>query len=155
MKPGPFVRLWMPVFFWMMFVFTASTDVMSAEHTSRFLEPILRWFAPEISAATLLALQFFIRKMAHLTEYAVLGALLWRALRGSFSATRNGLLATVAFLVAAVFAASDEFHQSFIPSRTASPRDVMIDICGVIVGLLIYRTICPQSSTIIPSQTTR
>jgi VanZ family protein len=40
-------------------------------------------------------------------------------------------------MVSALFAASDEFHQSFIPSRTASSKDVMIDICGTLVGLFI------------------
>jgi VanZ family protein len=43
----------------------------------------------------------------------------------------------LAWLAAAIFAVTDEFHQSFVPSRTASPIDVMIDICGAMIGLAI------------------
>jgi VanZ family protein len=47
------------------------------------------------------------------------------------------LLFLVAALASAIFAASDEFHQAFVPSRTASLNDVMIDICGALIGLAI------------------
>jgi VanZ family protein len=47
------------------------------------------------------------------------------------------ILFSLAWLAAAIFAVTDEFHQSFVPSRTASPIDVMIDICGAMIGLAI------------------
>ena len=47
------------------------------------------------------------------------------------------ILFLIAALACAIFAASDEFHQSFVPSRTSSPTDVMIDVCGALVGLAI------------------
>jgi len=50
---------------------------------------------------------------------------------------KMSLLFLVAALASAIFAASDEFHQSFVPSRTGSPNDVMIDICGALAGLAI------------------
>ena len=136
-KGRNFVRYWVPVIVWMLVIFTASTDLMSAEHTSRFIGPFLRWLVPEISAATLLAVQFFVRKAAHVTEYAILAALLLRALRADEG---KGLpLAVGATLaVAAIYAALDEYHQSFVASRTASPGDVMIDICGAATGLAAY-----------------
>lgn len=128
----------MPAILWMTIIFLGSTDMLSAEHTSRFLVPFLRWLDPQISFATLNAIQFGIRKLGHLTEYAVLAMLLWRALR---SGTRWQMKISILFLVAAlacaIFAASDEFHQSFVPSRTPSPRDVMIDICGAFLGLAV------------------
>jgi hypothetical protein len=121
----------------MMVIFTASTDLMSAEHTSRFIGPFLRWLIPEISAAGVLAVQLFVRKAAHVTEYAILAALLLRALQGGEA--RQVLRSVVAaLLLAAIYAALDEFHQSFVVSRTASPIDVMIDICGAIFGLTVY-----------------
>ena len=49
---------------------------------------------------------------------------------------KMSILFLVAALASAIFAASDEFHQSFVPSRTASPNDVIIDICGALIGLL-------------------
>ena len=122
---------------WLGVIFLGSTDMLSAEHTSRFLVPFLSWIDPQISFATLNAIQLGIRKLGHLTEYAILAMLLWRALRRG---TRWQMKMSISFLVAAlasaIFAASDEFHQSFVPSRTASPTDVMIDICGALVGLL-------------------
>jgi VanZ family protein len=128
----------MPAILWMTIIFLGSTDMLSAEHTSRFLVPFLRWLDPQISFATLNAIQFGIRKLGHLTEYAILAMLLWRALRsGTRWQMKMSILVLVAALACAIFAASDEFHQSFVPSRTPSPRDVMIDICGAFLGLAV------------------
>ena len=138
MRVRRFVRYWMPAILWMAVIFLGSTDMLSAEHTSRFLVPFLRWIDPQISLAALNMTEILIRKLGHLTEYAILAALLWRALRGG---TRWQMKMSILFLAAwgacAIFAASDEFHQSFVPSRTASPHDVIIDICGALVGLAI------------------
>jgi VanZ family protein len=128
----------MPAIVWMAIIFLGSTDMLSAEHTSRFLVPFLRWFDPQISLAALDQIQFAIRKLGHLTEYAILAMLLWRALRGGIRwQMKMSILFLVAVLASAIFAASDEFHQSFVPSRTGSPNDVMIDICGALAGLAI------------------
>ena len=138
MKAPRFVRYWMPAIVWMALIFLGSTDMLSAEHTSRFLVPFLRWIDPQISFATLNAIQFEIRKLGHLTEYAILAMLLWRALRsGTGWQMKMSILFLIAALACAIFAASDEFHQSFVPSRTSSSVDVMIDICGALVGLEI------------------
>jgi VanZ family protein len=138
MKARRFVRYWMPVIVWMALIFLGSTDILSAEHTSRFLVPFLRWLDPQISPATLAQLQFAIRKLGHLTEYAILAILLWHALRGGTRwQAKMSVLFFIAWVASAVFAASDEFHQSFVPSRTASPNDIMIDICGAAIGLAI------------------
>src|SRR5216683_732350 len=137
MRLRQFVRYWMPVIVWMALIFLGSTDMLSAEHTSRFLVPLLRWLDPQISLAALATIQFGIRKLGHLTEYSVLAMLLWRALCSSTRwQMKMSILLLVAALASAIFAASDEFHQSFVPSRTASPTDVMIDICGALIGLL-------------------
>src|SRR6476469_7571457 len=79
MSPRRFVSTWMPVLAWMIVIFAASTDLGSAEHTSRFLIPFLHWLDPQISLATVIRIQLWIRKVAHLTEYAVLAMLLLRA----------------------------------------------------------------------------
>lgn len=137
MKVSHLVRDWVPALAWMLLMFIGSTDMLSAEHTSRFLVPFLHWFNPQISMATIVSIHFALRKIAHFMEYAVLAGLLWRGLRGSFSAASKMALAFSAFLVAATFAASDEYHQSFVPSRTASARDVMIDCVGAFVTVLL------------------
>ena len=136
-KLRSFLKYWLPLLIWLGVIFIGSTGVLSAEQTSRFLIPFLRWLYPQISIATILSIHLALRKLGHLIEYGILAVLLWRALRGTLTSTRNLAIASLVFMVSAVFAASDEFHQSFIPSRTASSNDVMIDICGAVVGLTI------------------
>lgn len=81
---------------------------------------------------------FGIRKFAHVCEYAILALLLWRALRSAPTLrTRGAILFGLVLLGCALFAASDEFHQSFVKSRTPSVRDVFLDISGAVVGLLM------------------
>ena len=131
-----FLKAWLPVFLWLIFIFISSTDLMSAEHTSRFIGPFLRWFAPDISDATVTSVQLVIRKCAHFAEYAILAALLCRALRPYLDRTLAGVLALI---IAAGCAALDEYHQSFVASRTASPWDVLIDCIGVLAGIALFR----------------
>ena len=138
MKAPRIVKYWMPVIVWMALIFLGSTDILSAEHTSRFLVPFLRWIDPHISWAALTAIQTVIRKLAHVTEYAILATLLWRAMRsGAPGQMKMSILFVLVWIGCALLAATDEFHQSFVPSRTASGNDVMIDICGALIGLTI------------------
>jgi VanZ family protein len=128
-----FLKFWLPVLAWIIFIFVGSTELLSAEHTSRFIGPFLRWFAPHISTATIASIQLVVRKGAHLTEYAILAALLCRAMR--FSSQRwFGALG-----ISAIYAALDEFHQSFVTSRTGTPWDVLVDCIGAMIGLMFYR----------------
>ena len=122
----------------MALIFLGSTDVLSAEHTSRFLVPLLRWIDPQITWATLNFVQMLIRKVGHVTEYAILAILLWRAIRlGTAWSSKRWILLLAIWIGCAFFAATDEFHQSFVPSRTSSFHDMMIDICGALIGLTI------------------
>ena len=111
----------------MAIIFLGSTDMLSAEHTSRFLVPFLRWLDPQMSLAVLNAIQVGIRKLGHLTEYAILAMLFWRALRGATRwQTKMSMLFLIASIGCAIFAASDEFHQSFVPSRTSSRNSGLV-----------------------------
>ena len=121
------------------FIFSASTAGMSFGHTSRFLAPILQWLSPDMSPETLHRLVAIIRKMAHVFEYAVLGILVWWALRRpKWRDPRpwSWRQSMGAFAVASVYAATDEFHQAFVPSRGASPLDVGLDMIGAAAGIL-------------------
>jgi VanZ family protein len=147
MSTRVFVSKWVPVIAWMVLIFAGSTDAFSAEHTSRFLVPFLRWLDPHISFTTIASVHVVLRKLGHFTEYAVLAALMWRALRGTLRSTRlraasarqasTFWIGAITFAVSALFAASDEFHQSFVATRTGSENDVVIDICGVMVAIAI------------------
>lgn len=120
-------------------MFTASTDLLSTEHTSRFLVPFLRWLKPDISGTTIAQIHFLIRKAAHLTEYAILAVLLWRGFRFRRINVRGSLWpkGAIALAIAVIFAATDEYHQAFVPTRGSSGGDVMIDGCGAIAGIMI------------------
>lgn len=142
-----FLKYWLLLLVWLGIMFIGSTDVMSAEHTSRFLIPFLRLLKPDISPEALAEIHFFTRKLAHVSEYAILAMLSWRALRGGTSLRMRMSILRVAILTAcAIFAAGDEFHQSFIASRTSAAGDVMIDICGALLGLMICRAFAARRS---------
>ena len=133
-----FLKYWLPLLTWLCVIFVGSTDLMSAEQTSRFLVPFLRWLKPDISTGALAQVHFFVRKLGHISEYAILAILLWRALRsGTNLRIKMSLLFVAAWILCGVFAATDEFHQSFVSSRTASPIDVMTDVCGALIGLAV------------------
>ena len=133
------LKAWLPVALWLALMFFGSTDLMSAEHTSRFLIPFLRWLDPNISWVTIAHVHLFLRKAAHVTEYAILTGLLFRASRGLIDDFWRR--AAVAFVPAMIFAAADEFHQTFVPSRTGSAYDVLVDYSGAFLGILICRII--------------
>ncbi len=125
---------------WMTFVFCMSTDVASSAHTGRILETILHWIDPTISSRAFERVHFVVRKMGHITEYAVLALLTLRALRilrPAPGARWSWPLAFLALGMSAAYGATDEFHQMFVPSRGPSVHDVLIDACGAAVGLTL------------------
>src|SRR5712691_7353535 len=72
---------WLPPVAWMAVTFWVSTDSGSGEHTSRILLPLLRWLLPWATPEALDAAHLLLRKSAHVTEYAILAALWFRAFR--------------------------------------------------------------------------
>lgn len=133
-----FARYWLPLLIWMGVIFSGSADAQSTQRTSRFLEPFLRRFWPDISVENVEAVRWCVRKTAHLTEYAILAWLWWRALRRPVrhdARPWSWRVAGLALLAVALYAATDEWHQSFVPNRTGAVRDVMIDTAGGLFGL--------------------
>jgi VanZ family protein len=109
MVSGTAVRAWGPVVLWAAVIFAFSS-------------------IPSLGTG-LGTWDLVLRKIAHLTEYAILGALLVRALRHP----------KIAILVGALYATSDEFHQHFVRGRHAACYDVVIDTVGVTIGVLAWR----------------
>jgi hypothetical protein len=133
-----FLKYWLPLFIWLVVIYVGSTSVMSAEHTSRYIVPFLLWLKPGMSPKTIWIILVVARKCAHVIEYTVLALLLWRALRTVPTLHTKSLIVFGAVLLGcALFAASDEFHQTFVKSRTPSVRDVFLDVGGALLGLLI------------------
>ena len=129
-----FIKKWLPVLLWAAVIFFFSTEHFSAPQSSRILGPLLQWLFPDIAPEQVSSIQFALRKFGHWLEYFILAALLYRALvdesRGKHSV--RPAARTMAFVL--VWAATDEFHQSWVPSRTASIVDVMIDGFGGLFG---------------------
>jgi VanZ family protein len=133
-----FLKYWLPLLIWGSVIFVGSTNLMSAQHTSRFMVPFLLWLKPGMSPQKIWVILVAVRKCAHVIEYSILALLLWRALRNTPVIGAKMLMVFGAVMLGcALFAASDEFHQTFVKSRTPSVRDVLLDIAGVILGLLV------------------
>ena len=129
-------RAWWPAMLWAAIIFTASTDTFSSSNTGSIIEPILRWLHPSFTHHQLEFIHHVIRKLAHLTEYFIFFLFLYRGLRGE----RRGWYWPAAFgawFLATCYASLDEIHQSFVASRTASPRDSLLDSFGAATALLI------------------
>jgi len=127
---------WLPLVLWMTVIFGASSSFGRPESTSRFVRPILLWLNPRMSEETINKVHYAVRKTAHFVEYSMLGLLLWRAVYYDPAlASWRSRSFFLALLLAALYAASDEFHQSFVPGRDASVRDVTLDTCGAGFGL--------------------
>ena len=129
---GRFLSRYLPLVAWLAFISYASSDEFSAENTSRIIGPLILWLFPRTTPETLAVIHFITRKVAHFTEYAILGFLAARAFRAS---TQRWFLVSVCLVV--VYALIDEYHQSFVPSRTASVFDSLIDIAGGLTALVI------------------
>ncbi len=97
--------------------------------------------------------EFLLRKLAHLAEYAILGALLLLLLYAVFRRGRWLTPAAVAFVF--LFAVTDEIHQSFVEGRTPLPEDVLLDTLGACIGaLLVLMALRPRMriATPLPQQ---
>jgi VanZ family protein len=119
-----------PLAGWIALIFFFSTTAASASKTSLIIEPILRFLFSSASAETIERYHFFIRKCAHFTEYALLAFWAVRAWASStYRILTNNRYVLAIFLVLIV-ASLDEFNQSFEPSRTSTPWDVLRDCIG-------------------------
>ncbi len=135
---------WLPVLVWMCVIFSASSDPASLPRSSRIIGPLVRWLFPALSDESVHGIVVGVRKCAHLGEYAVLALLLWRALRKRptpGTPSWQWSAAAIALTLVALYAASDELHQVFVPSREGSLWDVLLDTLGGAVGLLLLLAI--------------
>jgi VanZ family protein len=132
------VSRYAPLIIWMLLIFLASTGELSASNTSRILRPLLIWLFPDISEEALARAHFFVRKAAHFTEYGVLALLAARAFVTSSRGVLRRAWFFTAFLVIILYSLSDEFHQSFVASRTGSIYDSFIDMAGGLTALVLY-----------------
>ena len=125
---------WSLVFMWMalIFYFSHQAGSESSSLSGGITEFLLQPF--HLTSDQMSSFHTFIRKTAHFTVYFILGLLLFHAIQVSTAMKRTSL----AFSIAILYAASDEFHQTFIPGRSGELRDVAIDSVGSLTGILTY-----------------
>ena len=134
-----FLWRYIPLVGWLVFISFASSDSFNAGNTSRIIGPLILWLFPNTSPDTLAIVHFVTRKIAHFSEYAILGFLAARAFRTSPRPAISARWFVICLTLIVVYALMDEYHQTFVPSRTPSIWDSFIDMAGGLVALLIVR----------------
>ena len=119
-----------PFIIWIFVVLGLGSGIGSMKETSRIIRPLLEFLFPHASPETLTYYHGIIRKLAHLTEYAVLAFLAIRALSATTVPKFKEYRFAIAVLIVLAVASLDEFHQSFEAARTSTPWDVTLDVIG-------------------------
>jgi VanZ family protein len=141
---------WLPVVFWVSIIAFESTNLLSSANTGSILYKVLKAIFGPIRQHDFDLIHFVLRKLGHFVGYGILGLLFFRAVRRTYmdrtpssespaQQTLRELLrraANVAVLCTAGVASLDEWHQTFLPSRTGALHDVVLDTMGAIVLLL-------------------
>lgn len=135
-------RAWVPALLWLVVIAWESTPLATSETTGIFLYPIVKFLDPQITLAQFQLLHELLRKLGHFIGYATLSLLMlrpwWTSLMLPRWATRlpswkailrswSGRAAALALASSVLVALLDEWHQSFIPGRTGSVHDVVLD----------------------------
>jgi VanZ family protein len=142
-RRSPIVR-WLPAILWAGLILLASSDWFSAAHTRSIIEGFFWWLFPSWTPYSIYKAHLVVRKCAHFFEYAVLGILVMRGFernqtQGPSTRAARSLRMTMlgVVLLCAMVATIDEVHQHFVPSRTGSPYDVLLDATGSTVAMLL------------------
>jgi VanZ family protein len=131
LSPARVASLLAPPLVVMAFIFFLSAQPSGGEHT---------------------LFDFLLRKLGHVTEYAVLTLCWWRALRGLGVSRENRIAIGCAIAIALVYSASDEFHQTFVSGRHGTPVDVLIDAVGMTIAALIALRLYARRRSLGPSR---
>jgi VanZ family protein len=129
-QPRTFIANWGPAILWAAIIFYFSTESFSSSQTSQLFGPVLGLFFPGISPRQFEIFHLAIRKLGHWTEYFILALLVFRAFRCEFHSYSWVRHAAFTAIIIFLYAISDELHQAFVPSRTASFADVLLDSFG-------------------------
>ena len=136
------LKTWIALILWLIVISIESTTYLASDNTGHFLYPVLH-FLFGIDYASFEPYHFFLRKTGHVFGYGLLSILLFRAWREALPAESGAAWtwrwANIAVLGTALVASLDEWHQSFLPTRTGTVRDVILDTCaGIAAQLALY-----------------
>jgi VanZ family protein len=131
--PHHALKAWIALILWLIVISIESTAYLSSEHTSRILYPLFH-FLFGVDYVGFQPWNFYLRKSGHVFGYGLLSILLFRAWRETLPAPSGARWrfrwAAIAVLGTALVASLDEWHQSYIPTRTGTVRDVILDTCA-------------------------
>jgi len=120
------VRLWGPVLVWMAIIFFLSGRQ-----------------SVQVSDQNVVNFLFF--KTLHVVEYAILYILSYRAVKNTSEKSNVVIPYAIAMGITLLYAASDEFHQTFVPTREGRLRDVIIDALGAVTAWIILAQLLPKT----------
>jgi VanZ family protein len=127
-------KIWTPVAVWMTLIFILSTDWFAGPNTLSLLGPLISWLRPGTTMETIQMIHAVLRKLGHWSEYFILASLSAAACTAQWPKQIRRRRFTVTIVIALLYAISDEWHQSFVPTRSANATDVAIDACGAFFG---------------------
>jgi VanZ family protein len=143
------LKVWLPSAVWLAVIAVESTNLGSAEHTGRILYPLFHLLF-NMNTASFAIWHAVLRKTGHVVGYFTLSVLLFRSWRATFPRLSTAWClqwATVALLSTSLVATLDEWHQSYLPARTGTVRDVILDSAAAFLAqVAIFAIIRMQAS---------
>jgi VanZ family protein len=134
------LKAWIPSLVWLTFIAIESTAWLSSNNTSRFLYPIFH-FLTGVTRQRFAVWNFYIRKSGHFVGYFTLSSLLFFSWRATFLDLKNRRWtvrwAWDAWLMTVLVATLDEWHQTFIPSRTGTFHDSVLDSSAALIAQIL------------------
>ncbi|KAA6460091.1 VanZ family protein [Acidobacteria bacterium AB60] len=133
------VRVWGPVLLAIAVICIESTEMMGADNTSGPLRALYEMIFGHVPGRRWDLIHHYIRKSGHFIGYGLVGLAWLRAWWFTIPHSRFLQDSLLAMAGTALVAAADEYHQSFLPNRTSSPWDVLLDCCGALtMQLIVY-----------------
>jgi VanZ family protein len=134
------LKEWTAAVLWLGLIAVESTNLLSAANTSRILYPIFHFFTG-VDPVRFVLWDYYIRKIGHFVGYFGLSVLLFRAWRATLpfaSPSRWSMQwASISFFMTALVASLDEWHQTYLTSRTGSLHDVLLDSSAALIAQII------------------
>jgi hypothetical protein len=134
------LKTWTAAGLWMALIAGESTSMMSAAHTTHFLYPFFHYLTG-VEFARFVVWDGYLRKAGHFAGYFILSVFLFGAWRATLRLPNDPRWArrwaSIAFLMATLIASLDEWHQSYLPSRTGTVHDVFLDGAAALVAQIV------------------
>ena len=131
------VLWWLTTLGWAGLIFYSSASTFGGTLTALLLQQVLSWAHISLAPGTFAFLHFLLRKLAHLTEYAMFALLLYGSFSGGKEFAWRPRTALRCIALAATYSLTDELHQAYVPGRGASLADCGIDTAGAVLAMLL------------------